>query len=90
MSYPATAREAPLQAPRGRSTNIAARITPVAFQGRDYFPGFTVVASDRLRVLNTAGFAWWVTEGPPAATDQQFSSAFSSAYQGGLGSPQNP
>lgn len=90
MSYPLPVTEMPLQTPAGHSTNIRGRITPPSLQHFDYFTGFTFTGGIQLRVLNTSGHAWWLTEPPPAPTDRQYSDAYDAAFQGGLGSPQNP
>lgn len=88
MSYPLPVREMPLRTPAGHATNISATITPPSLRHFDYFVGFTVTSGAQLRVLNTAGHGWWLTERPDAPMSGSFSTAFASAFHGGVDSPQ--
>lgn len=90
MAYPLTVTLWAKITPVGRSTNISGRITPPSLQHFDYFPGFTFTGGIQLRVLNTDGHPWWLTEPPPIPTDRQYDDAYAAAFQGGVGSPQHP
>lgn len=65
MAYPNAVTVKAKVTPRGFDTNIAATISPASLQHFDYFPGYTFTSGDQLRVLNTAGVAWWLADAPP-------------------------
>jgi len=61
-----------------------------AVDGFDYYRGYTFVVGKRASQLELWGFPWWLADAASAPTSGGYSTAFSSAFDGGLNSPTAP
>ena len=83
MAYPLDADSRAILRPPLRPVIVRGRIThPPAVVSDSYLGGFA--RGHRLTYLDEKQFVWWVGPGVLGAS---FGNAFSSAFQGGVGSP---
>ncbi len=86
---PLPVREVTERPPRDRPQNVPVRITPPALQAFAHW-GQATAGGTRGVILSVWATLWWLADPAPVPTDRQFSGEFGAAFQGGLGSPQNP
>lgn len=87
MSTPLPVREAIERAPRDRPQNVPFDVTPAAVEDFAYYL-FAQTTGLRSRYLSVWGWPWWYGDEESAPTTGAFSTAFSSAFDGGTDSPQ--
>ena len=85
MALPRSASLTSLERPPQRPLVVRARITnPPAVVSDSYLGGFA--RGYRFTYLDAKHFVWWAAE-EIAVAGASFSNAFSSAFEGGVGSP---
>lgn len=88
MSAPKDVRRVDIAEPLRRMQNVPAEITPAAVQSFEHHVGYSVAAGLQVRYLSAWGFPWWFADEESAPTTGAYSTAFSSAFDGGVDSPQ--